>query len=167
MFLPALYLDRVLPTLAGRVFYGYRKHLARADGPVPRRNVAELVSGDVLLRARLVDDGPTGAPYDFEQLGALREMISQPIVTPDLLRGWLYSFLDYRFELARITPLRGSVDVAAAVLGNAAAHGWPVESVRSTALGAFQFDGSWTLTNPFESHALQAMIARRNGHGMR
>ena len=81
------------------------------------------------------------------------------MVTPDALRGWLYSFLDYRFDIARITPLCGSVDIASGILGNDAPCTWPVESVRTTAMGAFQFDGSWTLTNPFESHALEEMIA--------
>lgn len=161
MLLPALYLDRVLPTLAGRLFYGYRKHLARSSGAPTQRKVTGLLGGAALLRSRLSRDGPPGSAYDFEYLGALREMMRQPIVTPDPLRGWLYSFIDYRFELATITPLRGSVEAAAAVLGADSPRSWPVASVRQAPLGAFQFDGGWTLTNPFESHALEVMLARR------
>jgi len=55
--------------------------------------------------------------------------------------------------------LCGSVDVASGTLGNAAPRTWSVNSVRTAAMGAFQLDGSWTLTNPFESHALKEMIA--------
>jgi hypothetical protein len=119
------------------------------------------------LCARLTSDGGTGSPYDFEHLGAVRAMIEQPIVTPDPLRGWLYSFLDYQFDLARITPLQGSVDVAARILGNATGRTWMVDSLRTAALGAFQLDGAWTLTNPFESSALKAMIAAQRSKGRR
>ena len=159
MFLPALYLDKFLPSLAGRVMYGYRKHLARVSGPAAQQDVAQLVNGAPVLRAQLHSDGNPGFAYDFGHLGVARAMMEQPVVTPDPLRGALYSFLDYQFDIARITPLCGSVDVASGILGNAAPRTWPVNSVRTAAMGAFQFDGSWTLTNPFESHALKEMIA--------
>ena len=167
MMLPALYLDSLLPTLAGRLMYGYRKHLARVAGPAARQVVRELISGEPVLSARLLVDGSVGSYYDFENVGAVRALMDQPIITPNPLHGWLYSFIDYRFEEARITPLRGSVDVAALALGNAAAKTLAIDSVRSVALGAFQFDGSWTLTNPFESHALKGMIAARRSTAKR
>jgi len=168
MVLPALYLDRVLPTLSGRLMYGYKKHLARVSAPAERQAVRTLFGADDVMSAHLLADGATGSYYDFEHLGAVRNLINQPIITNDPLRGWLYSFLDYRFEQARITPLRGHVAIGASVLGNSTAQRLSVRSVRSAALGAFQFDGAWTLTNPFESHALKSMIKRRSaGLGVR
>jgi hypothetical protein len=71
--------------------------------------------------------------------------------------------MDYGFEQAGITPLRGAVSVGVGVLGNARSTTLEVASVRVAAWGAFRFDGGWTLTNPFESHALAAMIERRRG----
>ena len=112
-------------------------------------------------QGHLHPDGASGSYYDFEFLGAVRAMMDQPIITPNPLHGWLYSFLDYRFEQGRITPLRGHVSVAAGVLGGAQDQHIAVASLRSTPLGAFLFDGGWTLTNPFESHALQEMIKQR------
>jgi hypothetical protein len=53
--------------------------------------------------------------------------------------------------------------VGVGVLGNARPTTLEVASVRVAAWGAFRFDGGWTLTNPFESHALAAMIERRRG----
>jgi hypothetical protein len=69
--------------------------------------------------------------------------------------------MDYRFEQARITPLRGTVMVGAGVLGNPSAATLDVDSVLTAPGGAFRFDGGWTLTNPLESHALEGQIARR------
>ena len=163
MLLPALYLDSVIATLAGRLMYGYRKQLARVSGPAARQEVRTLLAGDALLQAQLLDDGPESSYYDFEHLGAVRAMMDQPIVTHDPLRGWLYSFMDYRFEQGRVTPLRGQVVVAPQVLGNADPRTVDVASVRTAAAGAFLFEGGWTLTNPLESQALQAMIERRGG----
>ncbi len=167
MFLPALYLDKLLPSLAGQVMYGYRKRLARVSGPVAQQDVAQLVNGAPVLRAKLHSDGNPGFAYDFGHLRVVRAMMEQPVVTPDPLRGALYSFLDYQFDIARITPLCGSVDVASGILGNAAPRTWPVNSARTAAMGAFQFDGSWTLTNPFESHALKEMIAAQRAKAKR
>ena len=124
-----------------------------------QQDVAQLVNGAPVLRAKLHSDGNPGFADDFGHLRVVRAMMEQPVVTPDPLRGTLYSFLDYQFDIARITPLCGSVDVASGILGNAAPRTWPVNSARTSAMGAFQFDGSWTLTNPFESHALKEMIA--------
>lgn len=159
MVLPALYLDRLLPTLAGRVMYGYQKHLARVGGSAPLQNVRTLWRTPVLA-AQLHADGAAGSNYDFENLGDVRAMMDQPIVTHDLLRGWLFSFMDYRFEQARITPLRGTVAVGAGVLGNAAAATLKVPSVTAAPGGAFRFDGNWTLTNPLETWQLRREIAR-------
>jgi uncharacterized protein with NAD-binding domain and iron-sulfur cluster len=160
MVLPALYLDRVLPTLAGRVMYGYRKHLARVSGSAPMQRVRTLF-GATVLAAQLDAAGAVGSNYDYENLGPVRAMMDQPIVTHDPLRGWLFSFMDYRFEQARITPLRGTVMVGAGVLGNPSAATLDVDSVLTAPGGAFRFDGGWTLTNPLESHALEGQIARR------
>lgn len=155
--LPALYLDRVLPTLAGRAMYGYRKHLARVSGSAPQQRVRTL-SGATVLAAQLDAAGAVGSSYDFEHLGPVRAMMDQPIVTRDPLRGRLFSFMDYRFEQARITPLRGTVAVGAGVLGNPSAATLDVDSVLAAAGGAFRFDGGWTLTNPLESRALEGRI---------
>jgi uncharacterized protein with NAD-binding domain and iron-sulfur cluster len=160
MVLPALYLDRLLPTLAGRLLYGLRKHLARVDGAAAQQTVRTLWGAPV-LGARLHADGAAGSNYDFEQLAAVRAMMDQPIVTHDPLRGWLFSFMDYRFEQARITPLRGQVEVAAGTLGAPQAAVWPVNSLRTAAAGAFLFDGGWTLTNPLQSWELRREIVRR------
>ena len=161
MVLPALYLDSVVATLAGRLMYGYRKHLARLRGAAAQQVVSALFGSETLLGAELLAHGAAGSYYEFEHLGAVRAMMDQPIVTPNPLGGWLYSFMDYRFEQGRITPLRGHVAVGARVLGNGAASTLAVPSLREAALGAFQFDGGWTLTNPLESHALKGMIERR------
>lgn len=162
MVLPALYLDGLLPTLAGRVMYGYRKHLARVSGAPARQAVRTLLGDRPVLEAQLHPDGAARSYYDFENLGPVRAMMDQPIVTRDPLRGWLYSFMDYGFEQAGITPLRGTVAAGAGVLGDARSMTFEVPSVRMAAWGAFGFDGGWTLTNPFESHALAAMIERRH-----
>lgn len=161
MVLPALYLDSVRATLAGRLMYGYHKHLARVSGTPARQAVRTLLGDEPVLALQMHDDGPTGSTHDFEHLGPLRALMEQPIVTRDALRGWLYSFLDYRFEQARITPVRGQLTVAPQVLGNTQAQTLTLASVRRSALGSFRFDGAWTLTNPFESQALQSLIARR------
>lgn len=160
MVLPALYLDRLLPTLAGRVLYGFPKHLARVDGAAPQQTV-RTPWGTPVLAARLHADGAAGSNYDFEHLGPVRAMMDQPIITHDPLRGWLFSFMDYRFEQARITPLRGRVEVAAGTLGAPQAAEWPVNSLRTAAAGAFHFDGGWTLTNPLQSWELRREMVRR------
>ena len=163
--LPALYLDSVMATLAGRLMYGYRKHLARVSGSPAQQQVHTLLGNQAILSAQLHVDGLAGSYYDFEHLAVVREMMNQPIVTHDPLRGWLYSFLDYQFEQARITPLRGQLAVAAGVLGHAAAQTLPVASLAATAVGAFQFDGAWTLTNPLESNALKEQIDQMRQQG--
>ena len=130
-------------------------------GAAAQQVVSALFGSETLLGAELLAHGAAGSYYEFEHLGAVRAMMDQPIVTPNPLGGWLYSFMDYRFEQGRITPLRGHVAVGARVLGNGAASTLAVPSLREAALGAFQFDGGWTLTNPLESHALKGMIERR------
>jgi len=141
------------------VMYGYRKHLARLGGSAPLQNVRTLWGAPVLA-AQLHADGGAGSNYDFENLSDVRALMDQPIVTHDALRGWLFSFMDYRFEQARITPLRGTVAVAAGVLGNAAATTLKVASVTAARGGAFRFDGAWTLTNPLETWELRREIVR-------
>ncbi len=168
LFLPALYLDRLVPTLLGRVMYGYRKNLARVSGEPAEQQVLDRASGALALRARLSASArPPGHYYDFPHLAGVHGMMSQPVVAPDRLRGDLFSFLDYGLELAQIVSVSGTVEAGATVLGNEQEQSFPVAGIDSAALGAFEFEGAWTLTNPFESHVLERMIESRARLGER
>ena len=161
MIFPHLYLNAIMPTLEGRLWYGYPKTLARVTGTPETQQVAHLISGKPILSAELTQDGAMDNYYSFRNIRKFMPLVRQPVVERTIFGNWMYSYLSYNVEIGRVGALSGKVTIYAGTLGLKKDLVLTPKSIRQSPLGAFKFIGGWTLTNPFESHLLERELAHQ------
>jgi len=153
-YMPLLFLDSVLATLGGKMYWGYAKKLARIR----------------LGNGRYAIDGEDGAPQismqwesrgqpqpqaAYPHFAPVREMLSQPVVSqlPASL-GPIFVLSEFNKDWTRATlqPLATSVRVDAEFLsgfdtGNHPAAGLS-ESIDESVLGSYELNAPWLLGLP-------------------
>lgn len=151
-YLPCLYLDSLLPILAGRVLYGFAKHRARIelgdDSYVVKRE------GDLLVEGRFRRAGRTAAAAGHPLLHRLLDL---PIICRRRLGGDQYCFFDFALDHASLQPVDATVTVGANLLPRGLPRTWQVPHIGRAVLGAFRLWTEWTLTNPLDSWRLKRL----------
>jgi hypothetical protein len=166
MYYPHLWLNSTAATLEGRWFYGFNKSRARIEGHPRNMTVEPLLFGETILASNLRPDGPEGHYYEFDHMLSYLPMVHQPVLGQTLLGDWVYSYLSYDAERGRVVALEGEITLGKGQLGFPEGKLVKVSSIRDTPRGAFEFTGTWTLTNPLESRTLKEILGKgRSGQG--
>jgi hypothetical protein len=143
-YCPRLFLDRRLPTIAGRLLYGYAKRLAFIRMTEGSYNVAAPDRAETLLEAHFRTSGATLEPS--------RSGISAPFDLPVISeagRSWRYSCADFGLERAVVRPVE--LDL---VIHRPFVPGLPAGEFRIAGLGpddarALHIRTSWRLAGPW------------------
>jgi hypothetical protein len=94
-----LYLDRALPTVAGRLLYAYDKRRAAIQVTADSYRIADAAGGRPLLEARFRTVGERVAPSWMPAA-----LFDQPVISR-AATGWRYSVADLGLERALVQPV--------------------------------------------------------------
>lgn len=151
-YLPRLFLDRWLPTVGGRLMYGFAKRRAMISTTDDSYQVRSRRRGELLLSARFRTVAPA---VEAARLGPVRALFELPMISRGA-RRWRHSFADFELERARIQPIALQFAIERAFV-----PGLPVGAVAINGLAdggswAFRLRTPWTLAAPWRSarHAL-------------
>jgi Acetoacetate decarboxylase (ADC) len=148
-YCPRLFLDRRLPTIAGRLLYGYTKRRATIRMTQNSYRIADLDRGDLLVTA---DFRTTGVALEPPHSGAAA-LFSLPVISQGA-RGWWYSCADFGLDRAVIRPIELTL-----VIHRPFVSGLPVGEFLIAAVGAdggraFRIRTSWRLAGPWARRSL-------------
>lgn len=154
-YAPRLFLDRRLPTVAGRLLYGYDKLQATMAMTEVGYEVADPVTGERLLGARF---GPAGARLEPGRVRRAASWLGLPVISR-AASGWRYSFADLGLDHADVRPLEVRLTIERSFV-----PGLPVGETVCQGLDnhdgrAFRLRTSWTLAGP----CAQASFPRHAG----
>jgi hypothetical protein len=146
VFMPRLDLNRLYPTLLGRMV-GLSKHWTRIEAGRARYSV------DAGYAASFEPYGTRGKPDDFPLLAPWRKLLSMPLVTETEL-GHLYMYFDWGWPYAWIQPIRASVectttDIALMPRGRSEFRG-----IDTDPDGAFRIAMPWEMQSPFSRQSI-------------
>jgi hypothetical protein len=149
-----LYLDRGLPTLAGRLLYAYDKRRAAIRATSDRYRIAAPGGGEPLLEAHYRSAGPAREPARLDA----RPLLEQPVISRSG-SGWRYSVVDLGLERAVLQPV--ALDLA---IRRAFVPGVPIGEFRLAGLGgtagsAFRIRTHWRLAGPWARSSPPASAA--------
>jgi hypothetical protein len=105
-YCPRLFLDRTLPTLAGRLLYGYDKRLAAIRMTEHSYRIADPRRGELLLEAEF---RTAGAAVEPSRSGMMR-LFHLPVIS-EAARGWRYSCADFGLDRALIQPVELRLEI--------------------------------------------------------
>ena len=153
-FMPRLFLDSVLATLGGVMFWGYAKKLARFTVGVDRFAIqGEDGAPQVSLGfAAVGEPQPVAA---FPQFAAMQAMLAQPLVSqlPAAL-GPIFVVADFdkQWDSATLRPLRTAVRAEAEFVPGFGPGSYPgvgvSEGIDAAVLGSYELNASWVLGMP-------------------
>lgn len=139
-----LYLDRSLPTLAGRLLYAYDKRRAAIRMTAESYKIAETAGAEPLLEAHFGTAGPAIGPCRSD----VARLFDLPVIS-QATRGWRYSVADFGLDRALLQPI--ALDL---VIHRPFVTGLPVGEFRFTggegdAARAFRVRTDWRLAGPW------------------
>ena len=138
-----LYLDRRLPTLAGRLLYAYDKRRAAIRMTAEGYRIVETASAEPLLEAHFRTAGPALGPCPR----GVTRLLDLPVIS-QAPRGWRYSIADFGLDRALLQPV--ALDL---VIHRPFVSGLPVGEFRFTggedAERAFRVRTDWRLAGPW------------------
>jgi hypothetical protein len=138
-----LYLDRDLPTVAGRLLYAYDKRRAGIRITADSYRIADPIGGEPLLEAQYRIAGPAIEPSPI----ALT-LLDQPVISQSR-GGWRYSVADLGLDRAVLQPVELGLSIRRAFV-----PGLPVGDFRPHGLdgdhgAAFRIRTHWRLAGPW------------------
>jgi len=152
--MPRLFLDSVLATLGGVMFWGYAKKLARFTVGADRF----AIQGEDGAPQVSLGFEPVGEPQPvaaFPHFAAVQAMLDQPLVSqlPAALGPvFVVADFDKQWGQASLRPLRTHVRVEAELVPGFGAASHPAsgvaEGIDATVLGSYELNASWVLGMP-------------------
>lgn len=153
-YMPRLYLDSVLATVGGLLYWGYAKRLARFAVSADRFAI-QGEDGTPLIELGFEAVGPAQPPDALPHFAAVRAMLDQPLVSqlPAAL-GPVFVVADFnkRWDQASLRPLHTQVRVAAPLVPGFGPGLHPAtglaEGIDASVLGSYALDAPWLLGMP-------------------
>ncbi len=149
-FMPQLWLDNVLATLGGLLFWGFAKRLARFTVTADRYAAVDE-SGRPLIS---LDFEPVGEPAPLSQFPLfepLRQLMDQPLVSQlPAAMGPLFACSDFakNWHTARVRPLRSAVHIARAFVPGLPCGRFPETDLHpgidESPFGAYEIHSQWS-----------------------
>jgi hypothetical protein len=139
-----LYLDRGLPTMAGRLLYAYDKRRAAIRTTADSYRIAEQAGGEPLLEAHYRVAGPTVEPA---RLGA-RTLLEQPVISRSG-SGWRYSVADLGLDRAMLQPVALALAIRRAFVPGLPVGEFRLGGLDGDAGSAFRIRTHWRLAGPW------------------
>jgi hypothetical protein len=139
-----LYLDRALPTLAGRLLYAYDKRRAAIRTTADSYRIAEEAGGEPLLDAQYRIAGPAIEPSRIVAL----TLLDQPVISQSR-GGWRYSVADLGLDRAVLQPVELGLSIRGAFVPGLPVGDFRVEGVGGDAGSAFRIRTRWRLAGPW------------------
>jgi hypothetical protein len=139
-----LYLDRALPTLAGRLLYAYDKQRAAMRMTADSYRIGDSAGGAPMLEAQYGIEGPAVEPAHI----IARKLLNQPVISQSR-SGWRYSVADLGLDRAVLQPVGLRLSILRAFV-----PGLPVGEFRLAGLDgdagwAFRIRTHWRLAGPW------------------
>jgi Acetoacetate decarboxylase (ADC) len=146
-----LYLDRDLPTLAGRLLYAYDKRRAAIRTTVDSYRIAEQAGGAPLLDAQYRIAGPAIEPA---RIGA-RTLLEQPVISHSS-GGWRYSAADLGLDRAVLQPVELRLSIHRAFVPGLPVGEFRLAGLAGDAGSAFRIRTHWRLAGPWARRSPRA-----------
>jgi hypothetical protein len=143
-----LYLDRGLPTLAGRLLYAYDKRRAAIRMTADSYRVADSAGGAPMLEAQYRIAGPAVEPA---RTGA-GTMFDQPVISHGR-DGWRYSVADLGLDRAVLQPVELRLSIRRAFVPGLPVGDFGLEGAEGDAGSAFRLRTHWRLAGPWARRA--------------
>jgi hypothetical protein len=143
-YCPRLFLDRRLPTLAGRLLYGYVKRRATIRMTESSYRIADLEGGESLLSA---DFRATGAAVEPSRSG-ISAPFDLPVVS-EAARGWRYSCADCGLERAFVQPVELHLVIHRPFVSGLPVGEFLIADADGDGARAFRIRTSWRLDGPW------------------
>jgi Acetoacetate decarboxylase (ADC) len=143
-YCPLLFLDRRLPTIAGRLLYGYAKRLASIRMTESSYRIADLAQGEPLLSAKFRTTGGAGGP---SRSGAAA-LFDLPVIS-QAAGGWWYSCADFGLDRAVVRPVELDLMIHQPFVSGLPVGDFLVADVEADGARAFRVRTSWRLEGPW------------------
>ena len=143
-YCPRLFLDRRLPTIAGRLLYGYAKQLATIRMQESSYRIAGLAQGEPLLTARF---RTTDAAVEPAQSGAAA-LFDLPVIS-EAGRGWWYSVADFGLERAVVRPVELDLVIHRPFVSGVPVGQFRIAGLDADGARALRIRTSWKLAGPW------------------
>ncbi len=142
-YCPRLLLDRRLPTIAGRLLYGYAKRQAKIRMTESSYRMADLAGGELLS----ADFRTTGAAIEPSRSGAAA-LFNLPVIA-QAARGWRYSWADFGLDRAVVQPVELRLVIHRPFVSGVPAGEFRIAGVGADDARAFRIRTSWRLAGPW------------------
>jgi Acetoacetate decarboxylase (ADC) len=148
-YCPRLFLDRRVPTITGRLLYGYAKRRATIRMTQNSYRIADLDGGDLLLAANFRS---TGAALEPSQSGAAA-LFSLPVISQGG-QGWRYSCADFGLDRAIVRPVELALVIHRPFVSGLPVGEFLIAEVGADGARAFRIRTSWRLAGPWARRSL-------------
>jgi hypothetical protein len=142
-YAPCLFLDRRVPTLAGRLLYGYEKRLAEIRMTEHSYRIADHRLGELLQ----ADFRPAGAAVKASPSG-ISLLFDLPVIAR-AAGGWRYSLADIGLDRALIQPVELRLEIHRPFVPGLPVGAVAISGLRDDASRAFRIRTSWRLAGPW------------------
>jgi hypothetical protein len=139
-----LYLDRGLPTVAGRLLYAYDKRRGAIRTTADSYRIADPAGGAPLLDAQYRIAGPAIEPAS---IGA-RTLLEQPVISHSR-GGWRYSVADLGLDRAVLQPVGLRLAIHRPFVPGLPLGAFQLEGVDGDGESAFRIRTYWRLAGPW------------------
>jgi Acetoacetate decarboxylase (ADC) len=139
-----LYLDRGLPTVAGRLLYAYDKRRAAIRMTADSYRIADAAGGEPLLDAQYRIAGPA---IESSRIVALT-LLDQPVISQSR-GGWRYSVADLGLDRAVLQPVELGLSIRRAFVPGLPVGDFRLEGLDGDHGAAFRIRTHWRLAGPW------------------
>ena len=153
-FMPAVFLDHLLATIGGLLFWGYAKQLASIANAEGRYTVAH-VNGQPLLSCSYEAVGVARPIAEYACFEVQRQALSQPLISlVPLAMGPFLALAGFpkRWDVAMLRPLETVTEVFTDYLIGLSPGRYPPTGrsagIDASVIGAYEFQAPWQLTGP-------------------
>jgi hypothetical protein len=143
-YCPRLFLDRRLPTVLGRLLYGYAKRRAAIEMTENSYRIADLDDGELLLSA---DFRSTAATVEPSRSSAAL-FFDLPVIA-QAGDSWWYSFADFGLDRAVVQPVELALVIHRPFVSGLPVGGFRIAGVEAAAARAFRIRTNWRLAGPW------------------
>jgi hypothetical protein len=151
-----LYLDRGLPTVAGRLLYAYDKRRATIRTTAGSYRIADPAGGAPLLDAYYRIAGPAIEPSRIVAL----TLFEQPVISQSS-GGWRYSVADLGLDRALLQPVGLRLSIQRAFVPGLPVGDFRLEGLDGDAGSAFRIRTHWRLAGPWARRSPPASERRQ------
>jgi hypothetical protein len=155
VYVTRLYVDQLWPLFLGRSV-GYPKYLGRLHADSHSFEVLTLRKRSPLVRLERETYGLPQNPSMYPKFSAVRELMTQPIVSRWLPGIYLYTYFNWHFEDALLQPAAVTLQVFGDSLPGLGAGSYQWSGFDNAVFGAGALCANWKLTPPYPRTLLTA-----------